>query len=517
MIEATPNGGGRVSPHRFAARHQTVGGQKAYGGGYDVAKRDAWDTRWTPRDESPDVELSKDLRQLRERCIDLVRNDPLAYGVIDTIAHGVVGRGPRPKSRATSAEVAARLESLWRDWTTVAGWDGVTSWSDVCKGVVHAACLSGDVLLLWPDVGDGTGPRVDLVDARRIDTPTDSTPEVASARLGVGYDNYGRVQGYYVASSESAAQGKREGFRYFPLNKSGRINARLFKRPSVMRPRQSRAVPMFAPAALDLKDLREYRRTEVRRAQVASKINLVIETPDPKAITDAFENMTLDATGNGLDGINELLGRSYGTTPDGSNLVLGLGEHANIVTPPQVNGGVGDYMEAMLRAISACTNLPFEEAFRLYAKLNYSNARTIRLMAKAAYKDWRDDLENALCNPTWAVFVQYAWATGALGAIPWSPDLLASEWHWDEMEWVDPVKEVKANAEAMATGQKSIVEICRQQGRDPVQVLRENLEIEAEEARIRQELGLPPKVATNAPAAPASPNPAPAPEDPEDV
>lgn len=483
----------------LAGRHASIGSQQdrtkakqAHGGGYDVAQRNNWDARWTPRDESPDVELGKDLRHLRERCIDLVRNDPLAYGVIDTIAHGVVGRGPRPKACCADVAIAATLEELWCDWAPTAGWDGVTSWADVCRGAVHASCLSGDVLVLWPDVGDGTGPRVDLVDARRIDSPTDATPEVASSRLGVGYDKYGRVMGYYVASGEQAATGSREGFRFFPLNKSGRINARLFKRPSVMRPRQSRAIPMFAPAALDMKDLREYRRTEVRRAQMASKINTIISTPDPKALADAYENITMDPQQDG-SGLAELMGRSYGTTPDGSMMVLGMGESAQIVTPPQVNGGVGDYMESMLRAVAACTGLPFEEAFKLYAKLNYSNARTIRMMSKSAYRDWRDDIEKALCNPTWTVFVQYAWATGALGSVAWNPEWIDIEWHWDEAEYVDPGKEISANAEAMATGQRSIVDICRTQGRDPLQVLRENLEIEKAEQEMREEMGLPSK------------------------
>ena len=502
MIDARAIGA-RHEPVTTQRAGRTTAKQQAAGGGYDAAERGAWDQRWTPRDESPDIELSKDLPALRERCIDLVRNDPLAYGVIDTIAHGVVGRGPRPKSLAVSTDVAAKLDAAWAAWTPSAGWDGMTSWADICRGVVNASCLSGDVLILWPDVGDGTGPRVDLVDARRINSPADSTPEVASSRLGVGYDRYGRVMGYYVSTGEGASTGRREGFRFFPTQRDGRINARLFKRPSVMRPRQSRAVPMFAPAALDLKDLREYRRTEVRRAQMAAKINTIIKTPDPKAITDAFENVEMSETLDG-GGIADLLGRSYGTTPDGSMMVLGMGEDAIVVQPPQVNGGTGDYVESMLRCVASCTSLPFEEAFKLYAKLNFSNARTIRMMSKAVYRDWRDDLESAVCNPTWTVFVQYAWASGVLGRIPWSADLLACSWAWDEMEYVDPVKEIGANAEAIATGQRSIVDVCAGQGRDALAIMRAQADFEAAEAEYRKKLGLPPRGAVQA--APAEPS-----------
>lgn len=467
---------------------------------YDAAQRGAWDARWTPQDESPDTELSRDLRALRERTIDLVRNDPVAYGAIATIAANVVGRGPRPRSQANSVEVQKRIDALWWAWTPKAGWDGQSSWADQIRGVVHASCMSGDVGVLWPDVGDGTGPRIDLVDARRIDTPKDKTPEVESARLGVGYDKYGRVQGLYIASGEQS-HGNRDAFRWFPLDKNGRINCRLYRRPSVMRPRQSRGVPMFASAALDLKDSREYRRTEVRRAQRAAKDVYIFTTPDPKGVADALENIKLTATAEGEDAglvVESMMGRSYGTVPDGNTVIAALGETVQAVNQPPVNGGVGDYLKAMRRSIAGCTELPAEEVFCDYSGLNYSNARTIRTLSDAVYKRWQDSLEDAVCSPTYGLLVRYWWAAGLLGNIPWTTDLLAHEWAWDKIEWVDPSKEVGANAEAMATGQKSIVEICAERGRDWKQVIRENLEAEAEEAKIRAELGLPPKAVQTA-------------------
>lgn len=491
----------RVTATDLRARHAAISGQNDYkvravGAAsarmaYDAADRKAWDARWSPQDETPDAELARDLPRLRERCIDLVRNDPLAYGVVDKIAVSVVGTGPRIRSLAKSQAVRERIESLLWDWSKRAGWDGVSSLARVCYGAVHASLMSGDVGILWPDVGDGTEPKIDLVDARRIASPTDSTPDASSSRLGVGYDKYGRVVGLYIAKGE-ASSGNRDNFRWYPRIKNGRINAHLFRRPGIMRPRQSRATPMFAPAALDLKDLREYRRTETRRAQAASKNTLAIETPDPKSISDAFENITLEGDVS-ADGIKELLGRSYGTMPDGNMIVLGMGEKATPIQPPPVNGGVGSYMDAMARAISGCTGLPHEEAMSFYHGLNFSNARTIRLMAKTVYGVWRMFISDELLAPTVELLVRYWWATGALGRIPWSADLVEHETHWDAQEYVDPVKETSANSEGMATGQKSIVEVCAERGRDWRQVLDENLQAEAYEMERRKALGLPPR------------------------
>lgn len=514
----------RVAASDLRTRHAAIYGQddhkvRAVGAAsakmaYDAAERKAWDARWSPQDETPDAELARDLPRLRERCIDLVRNDPLAYGVIDKIAVSVVGTGPRIRSLAKSPEVRAKIDELSRDWAKRAGWDGVSSLARVCYGLVHASLMSGDVGILWPDVGDGTEPRVDLVDARRIASPSEATNEAASSRLGVGYDKYGRVTGLYIAKGEKNT-GSREDFRWYPREKNGRINAHLFRRPGIMRPRQSRATPMFAPAALDIKDLREYRRTETRRAGAASKHTLAIETPDPKAVTDAFENLALEGDTN-ADGIKELLGRSYGTMPDGNMIVLGMGEKATALQPPPVNGGVGGYMDAMARAISGCTGLPHEEAMSYYHGLNFSNARTIRLMAKTVYGVWRMLIADEMLAPTHALLVRYWWSTGALGRIPWSVDLTAHESHWDAQEYVDPVKETSANADGMATGQKSIVEVCAERGRDWRQVMDENLQAEAYEMERRKALGLPAREVTANKARPA-PMVVEDPQDPEET
>lgn len=482
----------------------------AWGGqSYDGASTDAYSQRWSVGESAPDAELANSLTVLRARSADLVRNNALAYGIIETLQRGVIGRGPRFKS-AAPGDLAATISGLFQAWTARAGWDGVASWSDVCDDLVSSSCISGDVLILWPDVGDGTEPRVDLVDARRIDTPTDKTPECDSCRLGVGYDRYGRVMGYYVRASDEGST-LRENYRWFPLVRDGRINAVLFKRPSVRRPRQSRAVGILAPILHQLKEVPAYLLTENRRATQAAKNFVIIKTPDPKSIADAFENV--GGTGDEA-GIDQLLGRSYGNIPDGSMMSLGMGEDAVVVQPPQTNGGIGDYVEAQLRACAAAVGLPFEEAFRLYAKLNYSNARTIRMMSKTAYKVWRDKIEPSLCRPTIELLIRYWWANGKLGRIPWNDALLAGSFHWDEMEYVDPLKEAEANTRAIETMQKSRQAVAAEQGRDWRQIIDENLEAEAYAKERRAALGL---TDPSAPAAPAAEQEVTAEDDTEDA
>ena len=355
---------------------------------FDGAGNDAYSSRFDPIEQAPDSDLSMGLPKLRARSMDLVRNDPIAYGILDVICRDVVGSGPRFRSTHKDEKVRAAIDAYFSSWSRVAGWDGVSTLKQVFDGMVNAANLSGDVLILWPDVGDGTGPRIDMVDARRIDTPSEH-PECATCRLGVGYDKFGRVLGYYVRKdADEGGSNRREDFYWFPARKNGRINAYLFKRPGVYRPRQSRGIPLLGPAIHDLKDCREYRRTELRRATQAAKIVTIVETPDPKAIADAFENATLGEEGDGA--LDQMLGRAYGNTPDGSIMSLGLGERATVVTPPPVNAGYWAYVEGQLRTIAPCTGFPAEEIFKLWKDLNFSNSKGIQLLVREAIRDWRE-------------------------------------------------------------------------------------------------------------------------------
>lgn len=455
---------------------------------FDGAGNDAYSSRFDPVEQAPDADLSMGLPKLRARSMDLVRNDPIAYGILDVICRDVVGSGPRFRSTHKDEKVRAAIDAYFSSWSRVAGWDGVSTLKQVFDGMVNAANLSGDVLILWPDVGDGTGPRIDMVDARRIDTPS-THPECATCRLGVGYDKFGRVLGYYVRKdADEGGSNRREDFYWFPARKNGRINAYLFKRPGVYRPRQSRGIPLLGPAIHDLKDCREYRRTEPRRATQAAKIVTIVETPDPKAIADAFENATLGEEGDGA--LDQMLGRAYGNTPDGSIMSLGLGERATVVTPPPVNAGYWTYVEGQLRTIAPCTGFPAEEIFKLYKDMNFSNNKGLQLLVREAIRDWREGLL-VILEETARLGIQYAWVTGVLGRIPFSADLYAHKWAFDEREWIDRPKEVKANAEAIATGQASIIEICAATGKNAREVVDENLSIEKYEAEQRERMGIP--------------------------
>ena len=83
------------SNKRFQAR--IIG---AIAGGYTGARTDRRATsQWATRGGDPDSDILFDLPTLRERSRDLVRNNPLATGAINTVCTNVVGTGIRLQAR----------------------------------------------------------------------------------------------------------------------------------------------------------------------------------------------------------------------------------------------------------------------------------------------------------------------------------------------------------------------------------------------------------------------------------
>ena len=128
-------------------------------------------------------------------------------------------------------------------------------------------------------------------------------------------------------------------------------------------------------------------------------------------------------------------------------------------------------------------------------------------MARSVYTIKQTMLEDAICLPSIELLIRYLWANGKLGRIPWSDDLLDGKFAWDVSEIGEPTKETKANAEAIATNQKSLQQVTASQGSDWRQVVADNVEAEALEAKLRKAAGLPPKVNPDAPQPAQNPNP----------
>ena len=442
-------------------------------GSYAGAEYSEWNQSWNANNASPDTHLSGDLEVLRARSADLHRNSALISGATQGLAVGVVGRGIRPRAKAVSgvdatqdAEIRNILDREWAEFQKTACADGVTSFYELQNQAVLSMVRDGDVLAIFPDIDNGKSLAVDLIAANRVSTPQKGPTD--RIRHGVEYKSR-RVAAYWVSVSEDSTTS--EHYR-FPIDRNGRLNARMLTRPMAKTPGQSRAVPLISAAIGRVKDVETYAQAEIRRAVASAKVTGVLSSPDPQKIAEAWSNLQ---SGNEL--AETYKSRSFGQLFDAQIMSLASGESMQMFSPNNTNPGFGGFIETTLKQIAGCYGTPWSVCFNILDKLNYSNARTNKTAARRVYELWQSVLIDNLCQPTWELFVTYLWANGKLpGVRAVTPDLLRCEWRTDVERWIDPAKEVSAAGDAIALGLASNISACSDIGEDAYEVARNQMD-----------------------------------------
>jgi capsid protein len=167
---------------RVAARARMSLWSGMVGGGYVGGSRDRRATRnWRPWARSANEDTLQDLRDLRTRSRDLVRNTPIATGAIATVVTNVVGDGLVVKP-SIDREVLGLTEQQAIDWQKAAKREFET-WArhpdftdrlnfDEMQGLVLRSTLeSGDIFCARRnrvDPGDTYGLKLQLIEADRV-------------------------------------------------------------------------------------------------------------------------------------------------------------------------------------------------------------------------------------------------------------------------------------------------------------------------------------------------------------
>lgn len=449
--------------------------------GFAGAKRDEWSSQWQTNLQDPDDTLGSDLQKLWERSEDLHRNSSIIQGATETLIRGVIGRGVKAISRATVGNpeidetLRKTLQKYWMEWCRTAGAEGTTTFADKTRQAIKLMAMHGDTLAIWPQTGDGVvGLQVDLVAAPRVETPPNAGESV---RMGVVYRGR-KIDGYTVRKKAvGRANGENDYYRW-SRKRMGVWSSNLLARPFCVSPNQSRAYPLITSAIRTIKDFETYLQAELRRSIVSSKLAGVIQAPDPTVIEKAFSNVT--TMPSGADYQKSYMGRSFGTLFDAQIMSLATGESMQLFSPNNTNSGLAAYVETVLRVIANAYGLPHSIAFSLYSDINFSNARTQILQARRTFDIWREALVDGFCRPTWEMFVTQLWAAGKLPMVrEVTPEILACEWRADLEPWVDPLKEVKANTEAIANLMASHESVAAERGEDAREIALQEMDFVA--------------------------------------
>lgn len=459
-----------------------------------------------------------ELEDLRERSRDLIRNEPLATGILATKIRFVIGGGLRMHPRidrkvlGISDEVAEiyedTLQREWESWAESQECDlaRTNNFYEQQALAWRSTLENGDVFALLPMVERPGSPyalKVQLVEADRCSNPGGRRDDNQFSG-GVEHDAAtGEPIAYHFQKTHPGALSgvKREWDRIAAYGeKTGRRQVlHLYRK---LRIGQSRGVPDLAPVIELFKQLSRYTEAEIMAAVVNAMLTVFIET---QGGTTGLGPMTPTSETGGKAGDDDL------KLAPGAIVELKAGEKISAVNQTRPNSQFDPFILAIIRRVSVALEIPYEIAI-LHFTSSYSASRAAGNEAWRFVQMARPWVVRNFCQPVYEALVTEAVLRGRVGLPGFlrGDELirrayLHAQWLGPGRGQIDETKEVDA-ALARINGNLSTLadETAAISGGD----WEANLAQRARERSRIHQLGLQPAPA----AAPATSKPAPVPQ-----
>jgi lambda family phage portal protein len=234
---------------------------------------------------------------------------------------------------------------------------------------------------------------------------------------------------------------------------------------------QLRGVSRLAPAIVKLFLLDQYDDAELDRKKVAAMHALFITTPAPAEPFDSAEETAPN-------------GERVMDVQPGQIMMLEPGEQVQTSSPADVGLTYEPFQYRTILQIAAATGVPYAYVSGDMLKANYSNSRLALLEFRRRVEAWQHAvMAFQMCRRVWERWMDMAVLAGSLNLRGYDvkrTDYLACDWLPPKWDWVDPLKDARAEIEQISSGLKSRTQAIAERGYDIAQV---DAEIAAERQR----------------------------------
>jgi lambda family phage portal protein len=424
---------------------------------------------WKVSSGDADSDLNWDLPTLRQRSRDLLRNNPLALGAINTICTNVIGTGLKLHARLdrevlklTDEEAdkwEANTEREFRLWAESTYCDAARTltFTGLQELAFRSTLENGDcfVLLNYQNPQEFSknsysfqnpySLRLQLIEADRI-CNKDDVADTDSLVQGVQKNSEGAPIAYHVLQrhpgNRTFSKVSREWGVVPAFSRTGRrLMLHLY---SMRRASQTRGLPYLAPVIESLKQLDRYTQAEITAAVISSLFTVFVKTPEGDG------NLVSKAINNHQNPHHYHL--------QGGNVVnLAHGEDITTANPGRPNEQFDPFIQAILRQIGVALELPFEVLIKHFTA-SYSAARAALLEAWRFFSAKRNWFAENFCQPVYeawlleAVSLGRVPAPGFLTSAAIRQAYLGSEWTGPAPGQIDPLKEIQAAKERVDMG-----------------------------------------------------------------
>lgn len=395
----------------------------------------------------PNLEISNALTVLRDRSRHFVRNNGWAKRAITAITNNTIGEGIRPAPTGSRPQIK-KAKSIWKAWaeSTTCDWYGKNTIYGLQNLIMSEIAEAGDCIIIRRRVemsDENVLPiKIQVLEGDQLDHTKDGVNDRGFARLGVQFDNDGRLIGYWVwPQHPTDMTGRLISLQSFFVSKDDCLHP--FE---ILRIGQVRGVPMGVASFMKLSDFSDYEDAQLIRQKAAASFCAFVsksEDPDSEKI-EALE-----------PGIIQYLREN---------------EEITFANPPTADG-YSEYSKKILQGIAASYGITYEMLTMDYSNVNFSSGRMAKIDVSGNFKKWQYNMiVPQFCAPLWIWFMDACIMSGLLLR---RVECSATDWTAPRVQQLDPVKETNARISAISAGLTTWSETIREDGRDPEEFLEE--------------------------------------------
>ena len=411
---------------------------------------------------SPNASNSVEVRRiLRNRARYETANNSYARGIVLTLAHDVVGTGPRLQMLTTDSDANRRIENAFMLWAKS------VNLAEKLRTMRMARATDGESFAILTN-----NPRLNTevqLDLRLVEADQVATPDLdrlsTMAVDGIVFDSSGNPIEYHILRNHPG-----DGF-YSARSDYDRISAdAVLHWFRADRPGQTRGIPDIMPALPLFAQLRRFTLAVLAAAETAADFAGIL-------YTDAPANGEADAA-EPFEPI-ELEKRALVTMPGGWKMAQMQAE--------QPSTTYGEFKHELLNEIARCLNMPFNIAAGNSSGYNYASGRLDHQTYYKAIRVDQSNLERTVLDRLLAAWLDEAALLPGLlpnGLGPFAQ--WPHQWFWDGHEHVDPAKEANAQATRLASHTTTLADEYAKRGQDWETQLRQR----AKEIALMSALGL---------------------------
>jgi len=432
-------------------RRKKLPARRAYAG----AKIDRLTNSWTTSAQSINDDLKVGGKILRARARDLSINNDYAKKYLALVVANVVG------SKGITLQVKARtakgkldektnrvIEQNWKTWQKPINCasDARMHFLEMQRLFIETAARDGEVLVRIIRDGSKYGLKLQFLDANRLDETYNVKLKSGNViNMGIEIDDMGKAVAYHLLTNNTTAYAS--GGRSFE-----RVPAEdMIHAYKAERPEQIRGATWMASAMSRLNMLGAYEEAELVAARIgASKMGFYTSEAGDSFIGEE------DAQGNLVD-----------EAEPGVFTQLPAGTGFTAFDPTHPTSAFESFNKAILRGIAGGLGVSYNSLSSDLEGVSFSSIRSGTLEERDQWRVNQQWMIDHFLSRVYDEWLKMVLLNGALKFTFNDYDKLSAvRWQPRGWAWVDPLKDIKANTEAVTAGIKTSSEVIAEQGGD---------------------------------------------------